>query len=203
MNVKIYDVWGSNFLEFVNEVKNDIPDLIIMNYIFEGYNSYADSDIDIEFYNFTNKHNIPVKILSVVPDTNDRSSFQNVEFIYWETFWFYRTFKLWNHKHHNEFNLTKGVDINDLYQFNDQELNIPFICLNNRYKFHRCTVLDMLAKYNLIEKGAVSWLGKLYNAQIADDTYHYKYWDPKILVLDQTPDEKFSQETMPIEFNSS
>jgi hypothetical protein len=61
--------------------------------------------------------------------------------------------------------------------------------------------MDMLAKNDLIKHGALTWRD-MCHAKV-DDRYPYKYWKPKVLLLDQGLDVEFRQETMPIEFNNA
>lgn len=72
----------------------------------------------------------------------------------------------------------------------NKDLEFPFICLNSKPHDHRCIQMDMLAKHDLLENNAVtwnSWYG--YEGRILKESFRYKwkYWDPKLIVLDDMP----------------
>jgi hypothetical protein len=96
-------------------------------------------------------------------------------------------------------NIDKGIDFTNPNVCKDFELNIPYICLNNIVKIHRCKTLDLLAKYDIIKHGAITWRGKHHG----NYQYKFNYWKPNILLLDQDLNVRFNQETMPLEFNHS
>lgn len=69
----------------------------------------------------------------------------------------------------------------------NQSFEHLFISLNNKPHPFRCLQMDMLAKYDLIKQGAVSW--NSWNGYEGRDinlslNYDWKYWKPEILVLD-------------------
>ena len=75
--------------------------------------------------------------------------------------------------------------------------------------------MDLLAKHNLINNGAIAWrdirrecndIRHTFPEDITDSVYFgypYKYWKPKRMILDQDINDRFLQETMPIEFIES
>jgi hypothetical protein len=75
--------------------------------------------------------------------------------------------------------------------------------------------MDLLAKYNLIDVGAIAWrdikhecdsIRHTFTDNMTDSMYckyPYKYWTPKRMILDQDINDRFLQETMPVEFNES
>jgi len=72
-----------------------------------------------------------------------------------------------------------------------------FICLNRRAHYHRMEMLDLLQKYNLLEKNAISWLNE------APFGYQYKYWTPKIMTLTDNYIEDLDQSVFPTEYYNS
>lgn len=201
--IKITDVWTPNFNLFVDDIVNNIQSvkMVILDCLHEvdHYDKvFNKHDID-RLLNVTQYYNVPVKILTSNNNKNlALARFLNVSIICWDTFWFERTYRIW--LLHDEYNQTKGIDIKDDNVCKDFELNYPFICLNNVVKLHRSIMMDLLAKHELLNQGAITWRGVSHSGI---NNYKYKHWDPKILILDQNLDVKFNQETMPIEFNHS
>lgn len=204
--IKILNIWNYNFIPFVDEVCNGLNsiDMVILdcvNEIMYDYKIFDQTHFN-RLLDYTEKNNIPVKI--VVARFHDEPAQQithsNVEVIYWETFWFARTYRGWTWNSNHEFNLNKGVDIIDEDVCKNFELTYPFVCLNNIEKHHRSHVMDLLAKNNLLDKGAISYR-KICRA--GNYQYNYKHWTPEVMVLDQDVDAHFIQETMPVEFNHS
>lgn len=61
--------------------------------------------------------------------------------------------------------------------------DITFSCLNHRASKSRYHLMDCLAKYDLIDQNAVSWMGGLGTAIKPPSL---KYWTPKIITLKET-----------------
>lgn len=204
--IKITHVWTNNFNEFVDDVVNNIQDvsLVILDCLNEvNYYDmvFAKEQID-KLLKITNLHNVPVKI--VTPNVNKKTAldkFTNVEIIVWNTFWFVKTFRNWTWPETYRFNVEKGVDIKQTGACKHFELTFPYVCLNNIVKYHRCVLMDMLAKHDLIKHGAITWRGVV-NGEVESD-YKFNYWKPEKLFLDQGLDTRFFQETMPQEFAHS
>lgn len=70
----------------------------------------------------------------------------------------------------------------DYTQYRHNDFKYPFISLNNQAHYHRCVLIDTLAKYDIINKGIVSWHDFLSGSQF----YEFKYYDKSIRTL---PDE--------------
>jgi hypothetical protein len=64
------------------------------------------------------------------------------------------------------------------------DIKYNFISLNGRIKHHRALLVDLLAKYNLIDKGVISWHNVPYNVDQHAPYYPWKYWTPTVLTLD-------------------
>jgi len=201
--IKITDVWNPNFNLFVDDIVNNIQSvkMVILDCLHEvdHYDKvFNKHDID-RLLNVTQYYNVPVKILTSNNDKNLAfARFSNVSVISWDTFWFERTYRIW--LLHDEYNQTKGIDIKDNNVCKNFELNYPFICLNNIVKLHRSIMIDLLAKHELLNQGAITWRGISHSK---NSTYQYMYWKPEVLILDQDLNVRFNQETMPIEFNRS
>ena len=95
---------------------------------------------------------------------------------------------------HEIFSLEHTDTLFDHYVDNwNLDLQFSFICLNSKPHWHRCTQMDMLAKHDLIKNNAVSWNSwRGYEGRKLEDTFNYpwKYWNPKLLILDDMPEGK-------------
>jgi hypothetical protein len=60
------------------------------------------------------------------------------------------------------------------------EFKYPFICLNNKNHPHRAALIDHLTKYNLLDKGVVTW----HKFSNAIHGYEFKYYDDSIRLID-------------------
>lgn len=215
--IKIADIWGSTYIQVAKELEVSTKGV---NYIILDFLSEIRYVINHPAYyqilEIAKRDNIPVIILTPylveMPPLYNFSP--NVTVIHWETFWFNRTLEVW--KPHNHLNKQKGLDIFDLkLNENVNDFVFPYITLNNISKNHRCMVMDLLAKHNLIDIGAIAWrdirrecdsVRHTLPDEITDSVYfgyQYKYWKPKRMILDQNINDKFFQETMPVEFNQS
>lgn len=217
--IKIAEIWGSSVKKVASELELGTEGVthIILDFLCEVQYELNDSSY-YQILEIAHRDNIPVVILTPYlrekPPLLDLTRYKNIKIIHWETFWFNRTYQLW--KYHQEYNLKKNLDITDL-RFGETltDFKYPYITLNNISKQHRCDIMDLLAKFNLIEKGAISWRDIRRNCDDIRDTfpkdvtdsvfcgYQYKYWKPKRIFLDQNLNDKFIQETMPDQFNSS
>ena len=215
--IKIAEIWGQSFDIVASELEQTTEGVseIVLDFLNEV--RYV---LDRPSYNkileIAKQKNIPITILTPylreMPPLMEYSD--NVKIIHWETFWFNRTYKSWSY--HDDYNKQKNLEM--FNPRNGEFLNdfkFPYITLNNIAKYHRCLVMDLLAKHNLIDTGAIAWRDILRSCDDIRHTfpegmtdsmymkYPYRYWKPKRLILDQNIDDKFNQETLPIEFNQS
>lgn len=149
-------------------------------------------------------------------DKND-ALYRNIKFVYLPTFLFFRTqYRLGpginpkeplyndiiqkNYQHNLD---TAGLDIADsLTGLDASNFKFTYTYMTLFPKYHRCLVMDFLAKNNLLERGAISW--REYNREIDRTTikpgvldsqhddrntpYPWRWWQPKRLFLDQVFD---------------
>jgi hypothetical protein len=68
------------------------------------------------------------------------------------------------------------------YPIKTQDFTKLFLNLNNKKRYHRCILIDSLAKHNLLEVGHVSWL----STQDSDTAsyYNFEYFDDTKIILD-------------------
>lgn len=200
--IKIIDIWDDNFQDFFESIKKiDSIEAIIFDCLHEvEFLESGNLQYILDIADYANNKKIPVKVLT--PNFKPKKiPYENVEYFYWETFWFSRTYRAWAWDSNHKFNLQKNVDITDLRTGKNFNILYPYICLNNISKDHRSLVIDLLAKHDILNKGKVSWRNEIRSQN--GYNYNYKYWTPTKLILDQDTDNQFKQETMPIEFNHS
>lgn len=91
-----------------------------------------------------------------------------------------------------------------------------YITMNNLIKFHRCRMMDMLSKYDLIDKGNIAWrdVSRAFDDKrpLPDNIsesillgYQFEYWAPKKMFLD-IPDNGTSfveQDLIPTQYSTS
>lgn len=129
--------------------------------------------------------------------------------IQWPTFFIHRTFNLMNNKLNYEHNKNYNLDLYSNKVNLDSTFDYLYITLNNIAKPHRSMFMDMLEKHNLISKGAIAWrnVNRSYNNAtdaLNNETYPYKYWKPKVLLLDQHDFYNLNnQEILPKQYNQS
>lgn len=73
------------------------------------------------------------------------------------------------------------VKTNDILNFNANiNFNYLFDSYNNIPHYHRCVLMDQLAKYDFIKDGIISWnqIDQKYSE------YEFKYWEQKHMILD-------------------
>jgi len=215
--IKIAEIWGDSIIRLAKEleISTDNVTYILLDFLNE-IRYVVNNDAYNRILEIAKRDNIPVYILT--PYLREMPKLlnldQDVRIIHWETFWFNRTHNAW--KAHTHTNLLKNLDMFSLRNSeNITEFKYPYITLNNISKNHRCHIMDLLAKYNLIDMGAIAWrdinhacndIRHTFTDGMIDSVYmgyKYKYWKPKRLILDQDINDRFLQETMPKEFNES
>jgi hypothetical protein len=87
----------------------------------------------------------------------------------------------------------------DYLKYQQQEYKHPYICLNNRAHYHRCVLIDELAKNNLIERGVVSW----HNFLDENPNFEFKHFDKRILRLDDGFHKTLDSFLLPDQYHNS
>ena len=183
---------------------------------------------------FENKHEehvdrltaagIPIRIILPAHETihavwlkekTNNSIWRDADIIYWPLYWANRTFFKMSREWERNENISRGMDIFDNNVcLTKNHYDHLFVSLNNVPKTHRSLMMDMLAKHDLIDKGAIAWRDQPRDP-IGEDgppgnsiLYPFKYWkNPRQMFLDQEDaDQKnilFNQEALVKEFDSS
>ena len=120
--------------------------------------------------------------------------YRNLNLIFIPNYLFVMYFRAYRYK---PYWLPKVKDItnNDL----NCDLSYLFISLNNRPHLHRCMLMDLLAKEDLISKGAMSWNSQSRNWGPDDrnisytEWYQFRYWQPELLILDNRSEETLAR----------
>lgn len=134
-----------------------------------------------EFIRITTQKNIQVeliaglnKLLTPVP------VLPNVNVIYWDKYWLIKTYAMVNH-----------VPRPSEYKYH-------FISMNNAAHSHRCHLLDLVAKHDLVKDNAISWL----NGRAYDDPYEWRYHTPVTTQLNEK-NVMWDQYILPREYDES
>jgi len=82
--------------------------------------------------------------------------------------------------------------------FSDQDYKFHFITMNHEPHVWRCEMMDLLAKYNLLNNNAVTW--RLFNSR-----YKFKYWEPETRTLSDNFSELHCTDVslLPLEYDQS
>lgn len=102
---------------------------------------------------------------------------------------------------HNSF--SRMINKKDFHLNSAEDIKYTFVSLNNKPHYHRCLMVDMLEKHNLIENQAISWIITT-TEQDFSNGYQFKHWKEKKLALTDTYAEvNDSYKMMPTEYYSS
>lgn len=144
-----------------------------------------------------NQYGIPVTFLTATYTYNrnlldwSQDRYKNATIIDWPSYWLACMGSMINH--HHEVNSKLGNDITDPNTGLDGNIEYLFLSLTNQPKLHRCITMDLLAKYDLVDKGAIAWRDVLRQLEdtrteitfesIQYGVYDWKYWTPKKMTL--------------------
>jgi hypothetical protein len=179
-----YNYWYDNFSydKVIENIYLDEPEEIII---------FGEQEWEIwakkNFVDLVNKRNIKVKYTtaSVVDEKYlervKELGINNITVEQWSTYYF-------------KFSTEK---LNLLKENKPSVFKYPFICLNNRGHEHRCRVIDYITKYNLLDKGIISWVDPLHEAGT------FKYFDGNQILLNDDMKNEQSSYIIPNEYYES
>jgi hypothetical protein len=146
------------------------------------------------------KHDIPITILTMSSDYNptmfDWNSHPSIRNVNYTPWYIPKTFEILTRPEYLNYNSKKGCDVLDNNTCIDTPVEHLYISLNNKARRHRCTMMDILAKHELIDLGVISWRDMLPNynkirknldkniPESVMNGFQYKYWKPKRMYLD-------------------
>jgi len=152
-----------------------------------------------------NQYGIPVTMLTATYTYNknlinwNEDRYKNVTIIDWPPYWIACMGCMINTVTTYERNRDFGNDIRDPNTNLNTNIEYLFLSLNNQPRLHRCLTMDLLAKYNLIDKGAIAWRDVMRHLEetrtdvvcesVKENIYNWKYWTPKKMTL--TEGDKF------------
>lgn len=159
------------------------------------------------------QHNIPITVLSLNPFPlktdlySDDPRYSNVQYIAWPTFFMsFFLSKLLSNDLQTYYQQFKA----DFSEINTTQLTSNFrytyVCLNKARKRHRSIMMDMLAKNDLINHGAITWrsIPKTKDEITYMIPYEFEYWKEEPLFLDQIDNNSFfKQEQLPPDYFQS
>lgn len=180
-----------------------------------GNRDYVEQSIDA-----CNEFNVPYTLISAFSTVHNKTvidfhdpRYRNMKYIEWPTYWIARTVLFMGEG--NSLNSKNDLNLfNNSVCFNVDEYKYSYIFLNNISKDHRRLMIDMLAKHDVIHDGAISYRDILRhhdstrpaNDQVPDSVkegLRYRYWEPKVLLLDQARDNSFNQDVLPPQYKES
>jgi hypothetical protein len=180
---------GVDIVKMLQDAKNYLPEeMILLN-----ETEWETPLITAEFVSELKKLNIRFRILhgsfncKYYAELTKSLGMHDSDIEFWNTHWLNWT-EIQLHSAHKT------------YQPEPDKFKYPFISLNNRSQLHRCVFIDQLARLQLIDKGAVSWLR--HGNENAE--YPYQYFDNKIRILDPGYTVQLTPVTLfPSEFHES
>jgi hypothetical protein len=172
------DLVGEIFNETLEKHLTDgIDEIVLFNEFEHEYTSFNTNGFE-DLVDFANKHSIPVKIvngsrnnLHLLYDKSNPRYNIIVEIIYWPTIFFTHTYYIIDHR---MYDFSSPIIFGDKY---------TFLSMNNNSHDHRCLMMDLFAKYNLIRNQAITWHGRYFCA--TGGKYDFKYWTPTILKFNE------------------
>lgn len=197
--VMVVTIWDDNGVDIVkNRILsgNKNIELVIIDNSVEGeYNRLSSSDTGLdEMIDLCNANNVPYVVLTCNYNQNpSRLRNTDINIIDSPGTWINKTMEATLALPHREENLKRGYEVFDNNVNLNTELSYLYTSFNNLSHLHRCILMDTLAKYNLIDRGAISWRDihrSLDNDRndIPDSVrmgyYQWKHWEPKRLKLD-------------------
>jgi hypothetical protein len=192
-------------LKYYIENNQTPPDRItIINWQEYNYTNIGSDPTFEEVIDYANQFDIPVYIINGTDESQDdlhdssNIRYRNVQPIIHFPLYVLITFTELLKKH-----VTNATDDPISVRYN-QEFKHLFISLNNKPHPHRCAQMDMLAKNNLIENGAISWNSWYHDdGRVLEKSYEYynwEYWTPKLMILDEVVNPGWHAQ-LPPEFN--
>lgn len=182
------DLWHNfSYDKLIQDIKNTNPDLVTIY----GENEW-EPWITEEFVNTINSRNIKVSWITGSPESKyltDRVNnfgINNFKLKHYPTFWFNQTLSV-----------LKSQDIKSLQ--NKKTFQYPFVCFNNRGHLHRCYAIDYISKYNLFDKGVVTW----HNFLKENPNFKFKYFDNTVRKIDDDFEVKLDSFLLPHQYHES
>lgn len=194
-------IWGRPKVHFEQiQRRANATSIVILGETEFHYNSIlSDKQLLIDICDYADSKHIPVYFITGLSKKNagmipeDDVLFNRFTILFWPTYWFAYSLLLFNRPEVTESNLNNGLNVELITPY--KEYQHTFISMNHQPHIHRIAMMDMFAKYNLIETNKISF------RQVKDARFYF--WEnPKPLFLDQGSDTvRFHREMLPSCYN--
>ena len=203
--IKFLTVWHFSYTTYVEDIIRDhdsISEVIIDQTVEHQFIQLGSDDLGVRNVVKTcKKYNLPLTILTSTSTFNPSICNFDYPTVDCPTWWITKTlvatknYKLFMDPQHQLIDpLDDSIGLG-------HPIEHLFISLNNASHLHRCIFIDILAKYDLIDLGAITWrdVSRNYDhgqrATFPEGTlesvlagFAYKYWTPRRMLLDQPMD---------------
>jgi len=198
-NPIVYHIWDDRLPRVIEKLDTTLHGIehIILNAAIEynygvigGRKELMDKLIQL-----TDSAGIKLDVITGTCDTYnliDTNIHKHVSVYYWPTFWLTMLLMRLSVSPNYQMNMAVGLDVFKIRVNENTPLKYPYISMNKAPKLHRAMLMDMLAKYELIDKGVVIWREPVQG-------YQFEYWTEEIMLRDQK-DKFVSQERVPLEY---
>ena len=222
---KFINIWSSSHDVYSSEIETNhekINQVVMFSATEFVYNRVCGDDSNLEkTIDTCNKYSIPVTLLTSTYTYNknildwSEDRYKNVAIIDLPSYWISRTILTLNINEHLSQNSKLGYDMYNPNVCRNNNIDHLYITMNNLAQPHRCLVMDLLCKYDLIERGAISWRDvlrqydgvrtELVSESEKSGIYKWKHWKPKKMILDVPMDmtSNVRQECLPMQYASS
>jgi len=201
MNTVEFGMWRPELFDVeIRKISDGAIDRIIL---------YAQQEFEYTVFqyfeflsDYSDKHDIPFYIIictsAYVNPLHDvtNSKYRNIKIQHWGTYFLSEV-------------LIHLTGTGDHLKTSSEPFKYPYISMNCKPHYHRCLMMDILAKYDLIERGAVSWLEVPYGHDTPgvlpsiSRGHPYKYWTPSIKRLTEVDPDQFNIFCVPAEYKQS
>lgn len=182
------DLWHNfDYDQLIYSIKEMHPSVVTIY----GENEW-DPWVTPEFVDVVNNQNISVIWITGAPESTyltdkvDSFGIKKFQLKNYPTFWFNYTLSVLQNRDITH----ESVRTNFLY---------PYVCFNNRGHLHRCHAIDYIAKYNLLNKGIVTW----HNFLKENSSFKFNYFDNNVKKIDDEFDKKLDSFLLPRQYHES
>ncbi len=218
--LKLYSIWldNNNYLREINS--NTVSEVIVDNTVEAEYTQIqGDQEGLAKLIERCLIHNISVTLLSSSYRFNNTLPQELADQITIEDnscFWIAKMLQAMLAYDNRIINEERGYDIFDDKVGLAEDIQYLYLSMNNLAKYHRCVMMDMLCKYDLIKHGAITWrdVSRYYDGMrplpehISESLmsgYEFKHWTPTKMYLDFEYDATsfVNQNAIPTQFRHS
>lgn len=195
-------IWGRPRAHFDQIKRRDNANRIVIlgETEFHYHSLLSDKELLIEICDYADSKKIPVYFITGLSRKNsnciseDDVLYNRFTVFYWPTYWFAYSLLLCTRADTKEHNDSNGLYVELITPYKDYRHT--FISMNNQPHVHRIAMMDMFAKYNLIDSNKISF-------RRTKDAIFYYWENSRPLFLDQEsgPEVTFFRENLPSCYN--